>query len=229
MPLLGGAGAALLGGFFMPMALGHAADGPYETCDGAVCLVQDSDLADWHYTGLRPFVTDWIGTQPYSVQVTQDDGSTIDVGSYSISAQDVWTPFSMYSYYRYGDFTPSPEAGDDPDLGGFAGMTGASIFDVSYLGGTVRELILSNVDVHGHELNYYSTTLGDFTNTTVWDPVHNTAADYIQIGDSAPQFLFNGLFHGDRLPTVPDYLVPADQFAQVDFDPGQFLESGAGL
>jgi hypothetical protein len=129
----------------------------------------------------------------------------------------------MYSHYQYGDFTPST-AGEDPDLGGFADQSGASIYDVSYLDGAVREQILSNVNVHGHELNYYATTLGDFTNTTVWDPVNNTTADYIQMGDSQPMFLFNGLFHGDRLPTLPDYLIPADQFAQPDFDPSQFVE-----
>jgi hypothetical protein len=226
LSLLGGASAALLASFFMPMALGHAADtypgdGTYETCDGAVCLVQPDDLADWHYSGVRPFVTDWQGTQPYDV--TQD-GTTL--GSYNITAEDTWTPFYSVWHYDYGDFTPA-DGVTDPDLGAFAGQSGASVYDFSTLGGTVHFLTLIDVNVHGHELSYYETSFGDFTNVAVVDPVDGTSGDYIQSGDSAPQWLYNSLFHGGFFPQVPDYLVPADQFAQIDFDPGQFVDGGA--
>jgi hypothetical protein len=108
-------------------------------------------------------------------------------------------------------------------------MSEASIYDISFFDEAFQSEILSNVNVHGHELNYYATSLGDFTNVTVWDPVNNTVGDYIQTGDSEPQWLTNGLFHGDTFPPVPDYLIPADQFAGVDFDPGDFVSDGAGL
>jgi hypothetical protein len=239
--VLGGGGAAVLAGFLLPTAIAGADDGAdggsadFKTCEGGVCLVQDSDTSDWDYTGLRPFITDWMGTQPYTVETTHDDGGTVEQGSYSITAQDIWTPISSYSHYQYGEFTPSAEAGADPDLGAFADMSGASIYDIGFFDGTFQGQIFSNVDVHGHELNYYATSLGDFTNVTVWDPVNNTAGDYIQSGGSDPQWLFSELFHGDRFPAVPDYLIPGDQFAGADFDSGDFVDpdefasAGSGL
>jgi hypothetical protein len=228
LSLLGGAAAALLTSFFLPMAVGHAAGadgGPYETCDGAVCLVQDpGHLADWNYSGVRPLVTDWQGTQPYSVEVNGDD-----VGSYSITAEDTWTPLYHVWHYEYGDFTPAV-AGSDPDLGAFAGQSGASVYDASMLNGDVNFLTLIDIEQHGHELSYYVTSVGDFTNVAVVDPVHGTSADFIQSGDSAPQFVYNSLFHGGFFPQVPDYLVPGDQFAGLDFNPGDFVDGDlAGL
>jgi hypothetical protein len=227
LPVIGAAGGGLVAAALLPVAIGHADDGPYETCEGGLCLVQDPDYLDnWSYSGLRPFVTDWKGTQPYSV-VEHDgtDGQSADLGSYDIKAEDVWTPVSMLSHYEYGDFTPS--AGEsDPDLGAFAGLSGASIWDISYFDGTIEALSLSNVEQHGHELSYYVTTLGGFTNVLAYDPVNFETADYIQMGTSDPQFLFNGLFHGDHAPPVPDYLIPGDQFSDMDFDPGQFIDGG---
>jgi hypothetical protein len=223
-PLLGGASGALLAAVFMPTALGHAADSedvPYETCDGAVCLVQDPGYAtpDW-YSGIRPFVTDWHGTQPFTVE---NDGDAL--GSYSITLEDTWTPFYSVWHYDYGDFTPAAGV-TDPDLGAFAGQSGASVYDASLLGGKVDFLTLIDVNVHGHELSYYETSFGDFTNVSVVDTADGTSGDYIQVGDSDPQWLYNSLFHGEQFPAVPDYLVPADVFAQQDFDPSQYFDGG---
>jgi hypothetical protein len=225
LTLLCGAAAALLASFVMPMALGHADPGGpggdtiYQICDGTgVCMVQDpNDLADWNYSGFRPYVTDWQGTQPYTVE---DNGT--DVGSYSITAEDTWTPLYSVQHYTYGDFTPST-ASSDPDLGGFADETGAQVYNFSAFGGQIKELTLDNVMQHGHELTYEITTIGNFTNTAVIDPVDHTSADYIQSGSSAPEFLYNSLFHS-FLPVPPDYLLPADAFAAPDFDPSQYVE-----
>jgi hypothetical protein len=229
LPLLGGGAAALLASFAVPMAFGHADPGGpggnaiFETCDGTgVCLVQDpNDLSDWHYEGVRPLVTDWQGTQPYTVEA-----NGTDLGSYNITAQDVWTPFYSVEHYTYGDFTPSA-AGSSPDLGGFAGESGAQVYDVSIFGGAAQELNLNNVMQHGHELTYEITKLGDFTNTNVIDTVDGTSADYIQSGTSAPEFLYNSLFHS-FLPVPPDYLVPSDAFAAPDFNPVDFFAGGVG-
>lgn len=225
LSLLGGAAAALLAVIFLPKATAHAEaayEELYQTCDGAICLVQDPDyLANWQYSGVRPFVTDWLGTQPYTVELTQD-GETVQLGSYEITAEDTWTPFYSVWHYEYGDFTPAIE-GSDPDLGGFADMSGASVYDFSMYGGDIRILTLNDVMQHGHELTYQVVTIGDFTNTAVIDAVNGTSADYIQIGDAAPEFLYNSLFHGGWIPEVPDYLVPGDMFAQIDFDPGDFV------
>lgn len=222
LTLLGGAAAAVLAAFLAPMALGHAdtATGPYETCDDAVCLVQPAGLDGWNYSGIRPWITDWHSTQPYDVVVNGEN-----VGSYSITAEDTWTPLYWVWHYTYGDFTPSV-AGSDPDLGAFAGLSGAQVYSFGNADNSFQTLTLDDIVQHGHELTYQITKIGDFTNTNVIDPVDHTSADYIQVGDAAPQFLYNSLFHGEFFPTPPDYLVPADQFAAPDFDPGDFVGHG---
>ncbi|SRX95413.1 hypothetical protein MSP7336_03682 [Mycobacterium shimoidei] len=224
LSVLGAAAAALLAVLFLPKPAAHAEatyEDLYQTCDGAICMVQDPGyLANWEYSGMRPLVTDWQGTQPYTVVLTQG-GETVELGSYQITAEDTWTPMYSVWHYEYGDFTPAIE-GSDPDLGGFADMSGASVYDFSMLDGDVQILTLDDVVVHGHELTYQVITIGDFTNTAVIDTVNGTSADFIQIGDADPQFLYNSLFHG-WIPEVPEYLVPADMFAQMDFDPGDFV------
>jgi hypothetical protein len=223
LPVTGAALGGLAAAVLLPMAVGHA-DDAYETCEGGVCLVQTPGYEEaGDYTGLRPFVTDWNWTQPYSLQTDGADGNSADLGSYNISTEDVWTPVSMLSHYQYGDLTLN-DGVSDSDLGAFADQSGASIWDISYFGGLIDALAMSNVDQHGHELSYYVTTVAGFTNTLAYDPINGTTADYIQVGDSDPQFLFNGFFHGDIMPQVPDYLIPGDQFSDVDFDPGQFID-----
>ncbi len=221
LPVLGGGAAAALASFALPMALGHA-DPIFQTCDGTgFCLVQPDDLAAWHYEGVRPLITDWQGTQPYTVE---DNGTPL--GSYEITAKDDWTSIYSSHDYTYGAFTPSG-GGSAADLGGFSDESGAQIYDTSLYGGVDQYIAMDNVTQHGHVLDYDIIKLGDFTNTMVVDPVDNTSADYIQSGTSAPEFLYNALFHGGFVPVPPEYLIPNDAFAAPDFDPSEFVTAGA--
>jgi hypothetical protein len=223
LALFGGAAAALLTSFIAPTALGHAegADaGTWQTCDGDVCLVMgDAAEDDWSYSGVRPFFTDWIGHQPYTVEVTQDDGSVIDAGSYNIDIQDYWSPIFAISMYHYGDFVPNDAAPSGLDLGDFGDLSDAWVYDSRLFDGAIDQVILQNVHQNGHDINYIILSMGDFTNTFAY--TWSATADYIQVGDSDPTFLWNSLFHSG-FPKVPDYFVPADPFADLDFDPGDF-------
>lgn len=227
--LLGGSAAALLALIAGPTALGHAESpeigggGPYETCDGPVCLVMgNAAQSDWHYAGLRPFFTEWSNAaQAYTVQVGQGDGlDPITAGTYAMSVQDVWTPLHAVSHYVYGDFTANPDAPADLDLGGFANLSGASVYSISLFGGLISQMTIRDVQVHGHEMNYVVHTLGGFTNVVAYDD--HDSADYFRFGHSDPIFLWNSLFHS-WVPEVPEYVVPADPFSVPDFDPGDFL------
>lgn len=233
LTLLGGAGAALLAGFGSA-ALAHAdaivdavTGGPYQTCDSGACLVMGQvGETNWSYSGIRPLFTDWQGDQPYTVQLTQGDGSTIDAGSYAMTIQDYWSPIISVSQYHYGDFTPS-DAAAGADLGSFADMSGASIYKSSLLNGLVDSVVYNNVQQHGHEMTYIVTSMGDYTN--ILTVGGGGSGDYFQIGDGDPTFLWNSLDH--TFPAVaPDYLIPADPFAGLDFNPNDFLGGAiAGL
>lgn len=195
----------------------------YYTCDGAVCLVMgEAALEDWHYSGMRPFVTDWQGTQGYDVVFGGADGSPINAGSYEIKIQDDWSPFYQLSQYHYGDFVPT-DAASGLDLGWFDDLSGASMYNVSFFDGWVHQLTMYGIGPH--DATYYVDTFGDFTNTTVL--VGGVSADYIQFGDAEPVFLWNSLFHAGLAELqVPDYVVPADPFAGIDFNPDDFLWGG---
>lgn len=237
LSLLGGAAAALAVSLIVPMAPGHAegnADhtfppgdgGPYETCDGDVCLVMgDAAQADWQYSGVRPFFTDWkTDNQLYTVEVDQGAGTDpVTAGTYDMYVQDMWTPYIAVSHYEYGDFTPNPDAPSDLDLGGFADLSGTVIYDTRYWGGLVDQLTINDVMVHGHELDYIVLSMGDFTGVLA----HTTtdSAAYYQFGDSEPVFVWNSFFHS-WAPEVPDYVIPADPFAQIDFDPSDYVFGG---
>lgn len=222
---LGIAAGAMLGAFALSTGVGHATDlidfdpSDYYTCDGDVCLVMgDAAWSDWSYTGVRPFITDWHGDpQPYNVVVQGADGSSVTAGSYDITIQDFWSPvFSLYQYH-YGDFTATDGAAG-LDLGWMGDLSGATVYDLTL--GDLHSLVLENVGPH--DASYFVTTIGDFTNTIVL--AGGTSADFIQSGDGPQMFLWNSLFHGDLLEAqVPDYVVPADPFSGVDFDPSQYL------
>lgn len=228
--LLGGIATAAMAGFFgaalaQADAIVHAVTGgPFETCDSGVCLVMGPMAENtWQYGGFRPFLTDWAtNDQPYHVMVPQDDGSSVDAGSYAMKVQDFWSPFMSVDQYHYGDFTPTA-AGAGADLGAFADMSGASIYDSTTLNGLVHNVIYDNVQVHGHEMSYYVTTMGDFTNVLVVGP--GGSGDYIQVGDQDPSWVINSLDH-TFLPVAPEYLIPNDPFAGIDFDPSDFLAGG---
>lgn len=231
LALLGGFAAAVLAVIF-GMAVGHAdvttdpdGGGPRETCDGAVCLVMnDPNLKDWDYSGIRPFFTDWQNAaQTYTVQVTGADGSTVDAGTYNVKVEDYWSPVISVSQYHYGDFVPV--AGVDPDFGEswMNDLSGASVYKSEMLGGLITQTTINNVGPH--DASYIVFSAGGITTTTVYD--QTASAAYIQVGDQAPTFLWNSLFHPDLAEaTVPGYVIPADPFAGLDFDPNDFLAGG---
>ncbi|MBS9534323.1 hypothetical protein KIH27_12075 [Mycobacterium sp. M1] len=220
--------AAAFAAIVLPTATAHAVDpwggdaGPFENCDGAVCLVMDNPRdGGWTYSGIRPLLTDWKADhQAYTVEYTHEDGTVTDAGSYNVKIEDFWNPTFTSSAYQFGDFTANPDASDDLDLGKFEFLSGASMYKVTMLDGLMSNLTINNVGEH--DLSYWVFTFGDYTNTVVTDNVNHVSADFVQIGDAAPQLLWNSLFHSD-IPTVPDYLLPADPFAGLDFDPNDFL------
>lgn len=201
--------------------------GPYETCDGAVCLVMGPEnLSDWQYGGVRPWITDWKGDQVYNVQYTSDDGTVTDAGSYNIKIDDFWSTLLTSSTYQYGDFVPDAEASNGLDLGWFDDLSGVTVQKLSYFGGAFTSLTMDNVGPH--DATYWVFSTPDFTNTVV--TVDGVSADYIQVGDSSPMFLWNSLFHsGLTEAAVPNYVLPADPFAGVDFDPSQYLDGAVAL
>jgi hypothetical protein len=214
--LLGGAAAALFAGFVMPAALAHAgyADpGPYQTCEGSTCLVMGAyDPDTWTYSGFRPYFTDWKGDQAYNVEVTAADGSTVDAGSYDIKVEDYWSTFMSSSTYIYGEFTPT-DAG--ADLGAFADLTGTTIYSTTY--GNYHQVTINDA---ANGASYWIVTTPNYVNTEV--TMDGASQDYIQYtGDAAPTLLWNSLDNSSYVP-VPDYLIPADPWAGLDFDPGQY-------
>ncbi|SNV74310.1 Uncharacterised protein [Mycolicibacter terrae] len=216
LALLGGAAAALFAGFVMPAALANAgvADpGPYETCDGATCLVMgDYEPGTWTYSGFRPYFTDWKGDQVYNVEVTGADGSSVNAGSYDINVEDYWSTFMSSSTYIYGDYTPS---GNTADPGPFDDLTGTTIYSTTY--GAVNQLTINDA---ANGASYWIVTTPYYVNTVV--TMDGASQDYIQYaGDAAPTFLWNSLDNSSYVP-VPEYLIPADPWAGLDFDPSEY-------
>lgn len=210
----------------MPAALAHAGsvgNGPYETCDGAVCLVMgDVDPATWTYSGFRPYSTDWKGDQAYNVEVTGADGSTTNAGSYDIKVEDYWSQFMSSSTYQYGAFTPSAD-GTDLDLGSFGDLTGTSVYITTY--GNFHQVTINDA---ANGASYWVVTTPSYVNTVV--TMDGASQDYIQYaGASAPTFLWNSLDDSTFVP-VPDHLIPGDPWAGLDFDPSEYLNGAvAGL
>lgn len=208
------------------MALGHADPvtdpGPYQTCDGVICLVMgDPEEGSWQYSGVRPLFTDWKADQPYTVEVTQADGSVIDAGSYNVNLEDYWTPYFASSEYHYGDFVASGDA-DGIDLGDLGGLSGASVYKFTMNDGAFTQLVIEDVDQHGHEMSYYVTSTPEFTNTLVSGG--GGTADYIQYaGSDEPVFLWNSLFHS-WFAEVPLHDVPADPVSGMDFDMDDYVD-----
>ncbi|MEZ0382037.1 hypothetical protein [Mycobacterium sp. pW045] len=214
--LLVGAAAALLGGAVMPAALAHAGSadsGPYETCDGATCLVMaEYDPDTWVYSGFRPYFTDWKGEQAYNVAVTEADGSTVNAGSYDIKVEDYWSPFLSSSTYTYGDFTPT---GEGADAGAFADLSGTTVYSTTF--GDVNQVTINDA---ANGASYWIVTTPGYVNTVV--TLDGASQDYIQYaGDAAPTFLWNSLDNPSYV-AVPDYLIPDDPWAGLDFDPGEY-------
>lgn len=214
LPLVGGATAALLTSFIVPTAFGHADDAVSTDCIGAVCLVM-GDKVQGDYGGLRPFFTNWQGDQPYTVQVAQDDGSSIDAGSYHINIDDFWSPIIANSTYHYGDFTPTAEA-SDLDLAGFEDLSGTTVYNTSYFGGVVNQLAINEPG----GANFIVISSPAFTNTLV--ATGDESADFVQYGASAPTQLWNSL-DDSGFAQVPNYVLPPDPWAALDFDPSNFL------
>jgi hypothetical protein len=215
------------------MGAAHAADGdsgvfpgwgggPYETCDGAVCMVMDpltaENVADWQYGGVRPFFTQWKNdAQAYNLQVDQGNGESVNAGSYDVKVSDTWTPMAASYVYQYGDFVPNAEA-SGLDLGWFGDLAGATVYKTVF--GDMTSTTISNVGPH--DASYWVFSTPDYTNIVV--TAGGGSADYIQFGDSDPSFLWNSLPHAGLLEAqVPDYLIPNDPFSGIDFDPCNFL------
>lgn len=231
LTLFGVGAAAAFAALVLPMSAAHAAggensgippvpgwDGTYESCEGVVCLVmepltRESVESGWAYSGIRPFITDWKGDQLYNVTY---DGA--NVGSYDIKIEDYWNSFFSSSAYQFGDFVPSAEASDGFDLGDFDDLSGASIYKVTV--GDFTNLTMNGVGAH--DLNYWVMSFGETDYTVVTDPAAGISQAYLQIGDADPTFLWNSLLHGWFAP-VPDYLIPNDPFASLDFDPCDYL------
>lgn len=226
LALLGGAAAALFAGFLVPAGLAHAGvpnNGPYETCDGAVCLVMDDYKPDtWTYSGFRPYFTDWKGDQAYNVEVTGADGSTATAGSYDIKVEDYWSQWMSSSTYQYGTFSPSADgAGLDP--GAFGDLTGTTIYSTTF--GDYNQVSINDAS---NGASYWIVSTPNYVNTVV--SMDGASQGYIQYaGDSAPTFMWNSLDDSTFVP-VPDYLMPNDPWAGLDFDPSEFFNSAvAGL
>ncbi|MDD7814359.1 hypothetical protein PP713_17470 [Mycobacterium sp. CSUR Q5927] len=220
--LLGGVAAALFAGFVMPAALAHAgyADaGPYQTCEGSTCLVMGVyDPDTWAYSGFRPYFTDWKGDQVYNVEVTGADGATVDAGSYDIKVEDYWSTMMSSSTYTYGAFTA---ADTGADLGAFADLTGTTVYSTTF--GDFHQVTINDA---ANGASYWIVTTPNYVNTEV--TMDGASQDYIQYtGDAAPTLLWNSLDNSSYVP-VPDYLIPDDPWAGLDFDPGQY-GSVAGL
>lgn len=239
--LLGLGGSAAFVAIVLPMAVAHAGEGddgvfpgwgggPYESCNGGVCLVmepltQESVENDWQYSGVRPYFTEWKTADPqvYNVQVDQGNGESINAGSYDIKISDTWTPLVAMYDYTYGDFVPNADAAG-LDLGWFGDLSGATVNKTTLFDGAITSLTMNNVGPH--DVSYWVFSTPDYTNVMV--TADGVSADYIQFGDSDPGFLWNSLPHSGMLEAqVPDYVIPNDPFSGIDFDPSQYF--GAAL
>lgn len=222
LALLGGTAAAVTAALIMPAGNAEAttaAGGPYETCDGAVCLVMGPDNpADWTYGGLRPMFTQWQGTQPYLVDVTNPDGSVTDAGSYAVNVSDTWTPMAYSDVYTYGDFTPTVGA-ESVNLGAFGDLSGTTVYDTVI--GNFHNL---TIDLP-NGVSYWVLSTPTFTNTVVTIASEGGSQDYLQVGNAEPTLLWDALWNPSIVP-VADYLEPADPYAGIDFDPSSFLDGG---
>lgn len=237
LTLLGLGAAAAFAALALPTSAAHAAgpgtspipgwgDDPWESCNGAVCLVmepltRESVEQDWTYEGIRPFITDWKGDQAYNVMFTPDGAEqSILAGTYNITIEDYWNSFFSTSAYQFGDFVANPDASDISlsDLGNFGYLSGSSIYEINI--GDFTNLTINGVGPH--DLNYWVVSNGDFSYNVVTDPSNFTSVGYIQVGDDAPMQLWNSFVH-PWAPEVPDYLIPNDPFALLDFDPADFL------
>jgi hypothetical protein len=224
--------AAGFAALVLPMASAHATDlfgnpdgTTYETCNGAVCLTMGDPIdGNWKYEGIPPIITDWKGDQPYTVQYTADDGTVTDAGTYSIKIEDYWNSLFSTSAYQFGDFTANPDLPEGfnlSDLGNFGYLSGASIYQIHI--GDFTNLTINGVGPH--DLNYWVMSAGDINYSVVTDPLNGVSAGLIQFGEEAPQQIWNSLFHG-WTPDIPDYLIPNDPFALLDFNPADFLAGG---
>ncbi|MCV7384561.1 hypothetical protein [Mycolicibacter longobardus] len=243
LTLLGVGAAAAFAALVLPMSAAHAAGegsgppplpgwggGPYETCNGAVCLVmedltRESVARDWTYEGIRPFITDWKGDQAYNVVYSPEDAEAIQAGTYNIKIEDFWNSFYSTSAYQFGDFVVNPDLPEDFNLsalGQFGYLSGSSIYVINI--GDFTNLTMNGIGPH--DMNYWVMSAGDFTYTVATDPTTFTSAGYFEIGDDGPVQLWNSLFH-PWVPNVPDYLIPNDPFALLDFDPADFFNGGA--
>ncbi|WP_131721469.1 hypothetical protein [Mycolicibacter heraklionensis] len=231
--LLGMGAAAAFAALVIPVSTAHATDlfgnpdgTTYETCEGAVCLVMGNPVdGNWAYQGVRPFITDWKGDQPYNVMYTPTGSDEASLaGSYNIKIEDYWNSFFSTSAYQFGDFVANPDSDvSASDLGNFGYLSGSSIYEINV--GDFTNLTINGVGPH--DLNYWVMSTGDFGYTVVTDPINFASAAYITIGDDDPMFLWNSLFHS-WIPEVPDYLIPNDPFASLDFDPAQYLTDVLG-
>lgn len=270
LTLLGLGAASAFAALALPLAAAHAEDGglatevaaadngiapgygggPYQTCDGGVCLVMGKeDLSDWTYKGIRPFLTDWKGVQQYDVEynpatasnppdglvttssstttetgITTEAGSTnVDAGSYEVKTEDFWSPLFTSNAYEFGKFVPSADAPTTAasEIGWYGDMSDSSIYKVSLFDGDLTNLTMYNVGAH--DADYWVVSTPDFTNTIV--TVDGSSADYLKVGDDAPVFLWNSLFHsGLEEAAVPTFLIPDDAFAGTDFEASQYLD-----
>lgn len=233
LTLLGVGAAAAFAALVLPTSTANAVgpvpgwgDDPWETCNGAVCLVMQpltvqSVLDDWKYEGIRPFITDWKGDQAYDVMFTPGSAeNAVLAGTYDIKIEDYWNSFFSTSAYQFGDFVANADASDISlsDLGNFGYLSGASIYQINI--GDFTNLTMNGVGPH--DMNYWVMSSGDFSYTVATDPANFASAAYIQTGDDAPMILWNSLFH-PWAPDVPDYLIPNDPFALLDFDPADYL------
>lgn len=202
-------------------------EGPYETCDGAVCLVMEpltrasfeGPDADWVYSGIRPLLTDWKGDQLYNVEYTGEDGEAVNAGSYLINIENFWNVLYNTSAYQFGDFVPNADVSDGLDLGWYDDLSGASVYEVNMFNGAFTNLTINNVGPH--DASYWVMSAPGWEYTVVSAEGASTA--YMQLGDSDPLLLWGSGFHGGLFGNeVPDHLIPDSPFSGLDFDPNDY-------
>lgn len=149
--------------------------------------------------------------------------TTIDAGSYEVKTEDFWSPLFTSNAYEFGKFVPSADAPATAasEIGWYGDMSDSSIYKVSLFDGDLTNLTMNNIGPH--DADYWVVSTPNFTNTIV--TVDGASADYIKVGDDAPVFLWNSLFHsGLEEAAVPTFLIPDDAFAGTDFEPTQYLD-----
>lgn len=215
------------------VAPGFGDAGPYQNCEGGVCLVMGKEnLDDYTYSGIRPYFTDWKGDQQYSVEYnpttasnppdgltatspTPSDGAgtnPVTAGTYQVATEDFWSPVFASNSYGFGDFSPNPNAPSDAasKIGWYGEMSGATVNKFTL--GDITNLTMDHVGPH--DASYWVFSTPTFTNTVV--TVEGASADYYQSDGSEPVFLWNSLFHpGMEEAQVPTFLVPVEPFADA--------------